>query len=62
MHNNKQTNRDCLDGVRCSVTSCIYNCHGNNCEAKNIKVASENAEMKMDTFCSTFSPKNGEMH
>ena len=60
MHNNDHKNEGCLDGVRCSVVSCIYNNKGDNCEAKKIKVASENAEMKMDTFCSTFSPKNGE--
>ena len=59
MHNNEQKDRDCLDGVSCSVTSCVYHCHGDNCDAKRIKVASENAEMKMETFCSTVSPKNG---
>lgn len=50
---------ECLSGVCCDACNCIYHTPGNNCKAARISVENENAEMKVETFCSTFTPKDG---
>lgn len=50
-------NEDKLDGVSCTVSTCTYNSTGNICTAKRIKVGTEYAEKKAETFCATFENK-----
>lgn len=50
---------DCLPGVICDASNCVFHTPGNNCKADHIAVENENAEMKVETFCSTFTPKEG---
>lgn len=50
---------DCINRVDCNVSNCVYNEKGRSCAADHIKVANEQAEKKAETFCSTFSLKNG---
>lgn len=57
--NNTNKDKRCINGVSCGVTSCIHHVNGNCCNAEHINVANENAEMKVETFCSTFAPKQG---
>jgi len=46
-----------LQGVKCDVRDCKYNCAVNCCGASNISVENPNAHNKAETFCSTFSPR-----
>ncbi|MCL2546506.1 MAG: DUF1540 domain-containing protein [Oscillospiraceae bacterium] len=55
MHN--QPNQNKLNGVSCSVSTCTHHGPGNICCAKTIKVGTEYAESKAETFCSTFENK-----
>ncbi|MDR1735856.1 MAG: DUF1540 domain-containing protein [Oscillospiraceae bacterium] len=44
-------------GVACTVTNCAYHGAGNSCNARNIKVGTEYALDKTETFCSTFESR-----
>ena len=59
MNNSKQNGGQCLNGVSCDATNCVHHTSGNCCKAGHITVENENAEMKVETFCSTFAPKDG---
>ena len=59
MGNCSSSKGDCLPGVSCDASNCVYHTPGNNCKADKILVENENAEMKVETFCSTFAPKDG---
>lgn len=48
-----------IDGVNCSVTTCSYHGASNCCRAANIKVGTEYAVDKSETFCSTYQHKPG---
>ena len=50
-------NQEKLNGVNCTVSTCTHYGAGNVCQAKNIKVGTEYAESKAETFCSTFENK-----
>ena len=41
-------------GVSCMVGTCSHYGTGNVCRASNIKVGTEYAQDKTETFCSTF--------
>ena len=43
-----------LKGVNCTVTTCSHHGDNNTCHADDIKVGTEYAEDKGETFCSTF--------
>jgi len=45
---------DNLGGVACSVTTCSYHGKGNTCQAAAIKVGTEYAADKSETFCTTY--------
>lgn len=49
----------CTNRIDCNVCNCAFNDKGSYCIADHIKVANENAEKKAETFCSTFSLKDG---
>lgn len=46
-----------LNGVSCTVATCQYHGMSNCCNAEQIKVGTEYAQDKADTFCSTFEQK-----
>ena len=48
---------DILPGVGCDVTSCKFNTVDCRCCAETIRVRSEKAETKSETYCSTFCPR-----
>lgn len=48
-----------LDGVNCSVSTCTHNGNGHVCRASGIKVGTEYAADKSETFCSTYEHKPG---
>ena len=58
MEKNAKRGDQCLSGVSCDVATCVYHSPGNCCTAKGIAVENENAEMKVETFCATFAPKD----
>jgi hypothetical protein len=43
-----------IAGVTCTVRSCQHHTISNHCQAGDIKVGTEYAEDKGETFCSTF--------
>ena len=43
-----------LNGVNCTVTTCAHHGSGNSCRAENIKVGTEYAVDRAETFCSTY--------
>jgi len=53
----KETN--CVQGVSCDVTNCVYNAEDNICHARHIQVANQaqSCDSKTDTFCGTFSAR-----
>ena len=48
---------DKLNGVACSVATCEYHGRNNTCHASNIKVGTEYAMDRSETFCSTYQYK-----
>ena len=46
-----------LNGVSCTVSTCAYHGTGNACCAGNIKVGTEYAVDRAETFCSTYENK-----
>ncbi len=44
-------------GVGCDVTACKYNTVDCRCCAENIKVKSEKAVTRGETYCGTFTPR-----
>ncbi len=54
--NNPNAKNDVLDGVVCSVESCVYHTKGDRCTAETIAVRmeKENPTKKDETLCSTF--------
>ena len=52
-----ESKHDFLPGVGCDVTSCKYNTVDCRCSAETIRVRSEKAETKGETYCSTFCPR-----
>ena len=48
-----------LNGVACSVTTCSHHGGNNTCHAANIKVGTEYAVDKSETFCTTYQHKPG---
>lgn len=52
----KNSGRECLHGVCCSVENCTYHAKGGMCTAESIDVKNENALTKAETFCGTFTP------
>ena len=44
-------------GVGCDVTACKYNTVDCRCSAEHIKVKSERALTKGETYCGTFCPR-----
>ena len=48
-----------LGGVTCSVATCSHHGGSNTCHAANIKVGTEYAADKSETFCSTYQHKPG---
>ena len=57
--NQDQMKNDKLNGVACSVTTCSYHKGDNTCHAAGIKVGTEYAVDKSETFCSTYQHKPG---
>ena len=53
MHNQQKPK----PGITCAVATCSHHGDGNVCNAKNIKVGTEYAESKAETFCATFENK-----
>lgn len=47
-----------LNGVVCTVGTCSHHGAGNICQAGNIKVGTEYALDKAETFCSTYEHKS----
>ena len=43
-----------IPGVNCTVRSCQHHTISNRCQAGDIKVGTEYAEDKGETFCATF--------
>ena len=54
-----EKNKGCceLPGVGCGVISCKYHTADNCCTAERIDVQNGSAQRKVETFCSTFTPK-----
>jgi len=54
--NNQGNGRNVLDGVICSVESCVYHTKGDRCTAETIAVRMEKEKptKKDETLCSTF--------
>ena len=50
---------NCLQGVSCDVSDCLYNSKDKLCRAEHIQVANEErkCDEKTDTFCGTFTAK-----
>ncbi|HOQ09244.1 MAG TPA: DUF1540 domain-containing protein [Syntrophomonadaceae bacterium] len=48
---------DCLEGVKCVVSSCHYYGEGDHCMAAHIEIQPPNASNTHDTDCATFTPK-----
>ena len=48
---------DTIPCVGCEVTGCKYNTIDRRCCATEIRVRSEKAENKGETYCSTFCPR-----
>jgi len=46
-----------ISGVVCTVGTCSHHGAGNSCQAGNIKVGTEYAYDKAETFCSTYEHK-----
>ena len=46
-----------LCSVDCDVLSCKHHGSGNCCTAESIKVASKSAQVRSETYCSTYAPK-----
>ena len=46
-----------LPGVGCEVSGCKYNTVEGRCCAGTIRVGSEKAETRGETYCSTFCPR-----
>ncbi len=46
-----------LNNVTCTVGTCAYHGTGNCCQANDIKVGTEYAVDKVETFCSTYENK-----
>ena len=44
-----------LGGVTCTVATCAHHGPNNCCKAQGIKVGTEYAQNRTETFCSTFS-------
>lgn len=57
--NQDQGKNSKLDGINCSVTTCSYHGTGNCCQAASIKVGTEYAADKSETFCATYQHKPG---
>ncbi len=57
--NHDREKQDKLDGINCTVTTCSYHGGGNTCHANSIKVGTEYANDKSETFCSTYMHKPG---
>ncbi|MDL2288679.1 DUF1540 domain-containing protein [Oscillospiraceae bacterium OttesenSCG-928-F05] len=51
-------NNNKIDGVVCSVDKCSYHSAGNICTANRIRVGTEYASRKDETFCNTFECKH----
>ena len=45
---------DCLQGVKCDVTSCIHNNQKCDCTAQQIRVGTSYATKADQTICDTF--------
>ena len=46
-----------IAGVQCTACSCQHHTISNHCQAGAIKVGTEYAEDKAETFCSTYQHK-----
>lgn len=57
MFGTHEKNQGKLDGVACTVGTCAYHGNGNFCNAGSIKVGTEYALDKAETFCSTYEHK-----
>ncbi len=53
----KKTEDNHATPVTCTVGTCTYHGTGNCCHATNIKVGTEYAVDKAETFCATFENK-----
>ena len=49
-----ESNHDCLPGIACEVTNCVYNNKQQSCTAEEIKVGPHYAVSHTDTACNTF--------
>jgi hypothetical protein len=54
---NKKNCCEKLKGVGCGVVNCKFHSSDNYCHADQIKIESQNAMKKAETFCGTFSPR-----
>ena len=52
-----ESKHDILPGVGCDVMNCKFNTVDCRCCAETIRVRSEKAETKGETYCSTFRPR-----
>ena len=43
-----------IEGVHCTVETCMYHAKDNSCCAKSIQVGNENANRQAETLCSTY--------
>ena len=48
---------DIIDGIVCSVSNCEHHGSGSTCHAGGIKIGTEYAHSKDETFCSTYAEK-----
>ena len=54
MLENNEPKRNHTNAVTCTVATCSHHGHDNCCTARQIKVGTEYAQDKAETFCSTF--------
>lgn len=50
-----------MQSIGCDVKNCVYNENGTVCTAQHISVENMKATTQAETYCSTFSRKNGSM-
>lgn len=50
------SNCNCINGIICDVSNCVYNDLNHNCTATEVKVGPQFASTSYDTICSTFKP------
>ena len=55
--NENKSKSSTIDGVMCSVSNCEHHGSGSTCHAGSVKIGTEYAHSKDETFCSTYAEK-----